>query len=159
MKISKKMTAFFCAAALISHINYAKADSGVVVLQPLSFGSFLVRNNNTAAAMTISPAGLVTHDHAFIPINAGKSGIFRLEGFTADSDLSVVISPSSLVMTCACISPDFVMDSFTTFPVTPHTDPAGAVVVNVGATLHTNGNHAAYPESTYSGTLTLHVDY
>jgi hypothetical protein len=158
MKFRKGTALIVCASAALLQSTVAFADPTVTLVQPLAFGKFVLRNNDTAATLTVSPLGVVTHDHAYIPITPAQNAVFSLTGFDPDVDLMINFS-SPAVVSCSCGGPDYTVDSFQISPAEPHTDPGGNLTLNVGATLHTSGTHAMYSDAPFGGTLTMSIDY
>lgn len=130
------------------------------VQQALGFGELLIRNNNSAHTVTVSPDGSTSYSSGIMSVENARPGMYDLLGLTPDSDVSITIDPPVVVLTCSCGGPDFTVDNFVIDPATPHTHAVtGNTSFRLGATLHTSGTSATYTGVNYTGTMTLEINY
>ncbi len=145
-------------AACLSQAGAALAAPEINPTQTLGFGKFLLLNNNAAHTVSVTPLGVTNYPPALVSQIPAREGIYELQGFLPDTDLSITISPPSLSLSCACATPVFTVDNFEISPVTPRTNPAGNVTLRLGARLHTDGTRALYREGSYSGQISIIVN-
>lgn len=151
---------FFVLLALASGLLPQNAHAqSISTQQALSFGQLLIRNNNSAHTVTVSPNGSTSYASGIMSVQNAVPGIYDLLGLIPDSDVSITISPPVLTLTCGCGGPDFTLDNFTISPATPHTDGVtGNTTFRLGATLHTSGTSATYIGVNYTGTMTVEIN-
>lgn len=125
--------------------------------QALSFGRFVLKDNNSARVIIqVTPAGVVTNDPAVLPFTSAQNGIFQLLDFEKDKDLTVNLTPSPMTVSTGA-GPVFTVN-FTTSPAVPHTDPVtGNATLYIGGTLSTSGTGVMYPNGTFSNDVTLSI--
>lgn len=137
----------------------AWADEQIDVIQPLSFGNIVLRNNNASYAVTVTPQGAVVYPPQVIAMEKAKNAVYELRGYEPNTELFVQIAPPRLVVSCNCGGPDFIVENFKVEPEMPRTDASGNATVKVGATLRTQaGGGQPYPAGNFSGNLTLIVN-
>lgn len=143
----------FYVFCFTSHSVYA----GVTVIQPLSFGAFVVKRNDAQYDITIDDGGTYSYSSvAFNMITAPEPGIFDFDGLPA---LTPVVSITITELTPISGSGDnFNMLDFTTSH-NPSTDASGVLRVNIGATARSSGSGMAYPDQTMNGQLEVTINF
>lgn len=159
MRKAKTILAVAALAACLAQAVPAQAQMEVNTVQSLGFGRFLLLNNNGQHAITVTPQGVTSYPAALVSIDDAQNGIYALSGFNPDTDVFVTFDPPSLPLACVCGGPVLTVDNFTLDPAMPHTDPAGAETIRIGARLRTDGTQAFYQAGTYTGQLTMIVNH
>lgn len=153
----KLLAAFVCASLVAGALPVLAAEN-ITITQHLSFGSFILKDNKAAHTVTVTPAGNATFAPEIVPLVDPVNGIYQLEGFNPNADLSVLIDPPSVALVCSCGGPQLTLDNFDLQPATPHTDPAGAAVIYLGARLRTDGTQAPYHQGNFTGQISIIVN-
>jgi hypothetical protein len=130
--------------------------AGVTVVQALSFGEFIVKNNNAQYDIVVNVGGGHTYDSSgFIQISAPQVGIFDIDGLPANSVISsVVITQVSPLLGGGRV---FQMVDFQESHT--NTNSSGVSRITVGATARTSGSGLAYVDQTYSGDLEIQINF
>ena len=149
------------AGALIIYTQIAGAinvtGNASVVIQPaitatqtqsMNFGT--VTPTSSAGTVVLSPAGAVTSATLGL-YDATTAGIFNI---TAADSTALTINFSAGTVTSGANT--MTVNTFTTTPTTYTTSAAGALTVDVGATLNVAANQ---PSGSYTGTYTMTVSY
>lgn len=134
------------------------ARAGITTIQALSFGNYLVANNNSVQTITISTSGNVTDSAGLIEITpTAQQGIYDLDGLTPSAVIASVTVTALTTMRGVNITNEFILSGFTV----NHTnvDGAGVARVTLGGTASTTGNGLGYPDQTYTATVQLDVNY
>ncbi len=145
-----------CAFLFALGVALPVAQAQIFQEQPLDFGRWIVRNNNSNHTITVQPDNSYSASLALIELGGPRPGIYRVEGlvpFTACGSVDVYMMqpmrrPSA---------PTFTVDSFNT-NCTP-SDVNGIAWVTVGARAVTSGAGPAYAEGAYQGELSLIVNF
>lgn len=151
----------FCAvlafvAALATAPALAVQD--VSIIQHLSFGGFILKNNNAQYSLTVTANGVTTYPPEMTMMTPAVNGIYQLSGFNPNADLSLMLNPTSVQLSCSCSGPHLIIDNFDIQPAIPHTDPGGNATIKVGARLRNDGTNAPYGPGNFSGTLSIIVN-
>lgn len=134
----------------------------VTLIKPLSFGTIVLKDNNASHQYTISFAGDVVVDPAFILITAGHPAEFFISEFTPHTLLNINFFVADTTTQFAGeshpTSSQFTIDNHHSAVPTVTTNALGEASVFVGATLTSSGS-GFYVDSTYFNQLVLMVDY
>jgi hypothetical protein len=162
MQKSMKIAGLYVLLVSMAFISPASAvdyPDTMTEIQPLSFGTFAMRDNSAAYSMTVSPTGMVSYSHAnkILPfgISNPQPGIFQFTDFAPSTLL--VINIADTVITGG--GPDFDLVNFVFAPDPASTDAGGNLTLNIGATLRTSGLGGIYWDGGYSGNYVLSVSY
>lgn len=134
--------------------NYSYA--GVTVIDALSFGSFIVKNNDSQYDIIVHPGGVYDYDHdGFILISPPQDGVYDIDGLTPNATIaSVVITQLSPLSNSG---ENFQMHSFEEFHT--NTNGSGVARITVGGSARTSGSGNPYLDQTYSGTLQIQINF
>lgn len=144
----------FAGLALLA----AEARAGITTIQALSFGNYVVANNNSVQTVTVSLSGNVTASSGLLEITpTAQQGIYDIDGLTPNAAIASVDVTALTTMRGVNISNEFTLGGFTS----NHTnaDPAGVARVTIGGTASTTGNGLGYPDQTYSATVEIQINY
>lgn len=144
----------FAGLALLA----AEARAGITTIQALSFGNYVVANNNSVQTVTVSLSGNVTASSGLLEITpTAQQGIYDIDGLTPNAVIASVDVTALTTMRGVNISNEFTLGGFTS----NHTnaDPAGVARVTIGGTASTTGNGLGYPDQTYSATVEIQINY
>lgn len=134
----------------------------VTEIQPLSFGTLALRDNLSTYQYTITFAGDVSIDPAFIIINSGHPAEYLLSEFPANQQLNInIMVPDVGTELSGEIDPStsqFTISNHHSFAPTVTTNQLGEAVINIGGTLSTSGS-GFYKDATYFNTMTIIVSY
>ena len=153
----KKLFCIFLLFAL--SLGFAKQSAaGVIEIQPLQFGEYIVKNNDAVYSITVNVGGVTTFDPAgFIQIAAtGQDGIYDITDLDPSRAISSVTLTQTTPLTAAANS--FEMTAFTVSHP-PSTDAGGVARIRVGATAQTLGNGVSYSDQTYIGRFDIQINY
>jgi len=144
-------------ALVLACLFSADVYAGVTVIQPLHFGEFIVRNNDSVHTITVNTGGVVTYDSGFIEINPiGQDGIYDLDGMTPSTAIASVTITQVIPLSGS--GENFQMDTFQeTHPAS--TDVAGVARIRVGGNANTSGNGNPYLDQTYNGQLQIQINF
>lgn len=134
----------------------APAHAAVNITQPLSFGSFALRNNSAVRQMRITAQDVFTSDAAFVTLVRPQRAVVNVSGFPARTNLIVNVTFNNL---SSGVGDLFTIDTPTLFPNNLRTNNAGVLTFYVGATLRTSGTGSVYPNNTYSGLMNVSVNF
>jgi len=140
-----------CSILLWGSLSSNALAGTITEQQALNFGEFAA-NFTANSFLRVSPTGLVTSNGPLHVINTPQPARFILSGYPANYVLTVTIT-------------DFILDrgAGDTFLVTdisylnPTTDLNGDALLMVGATLQIDAGKN-YPDTDYSGNITINVD-
>ncbi len=133
------------------------ARSGVSVVQGLSFGSFISKNNDAQYDITVNTNGSYSYDAAgFILISIPNPGVYDIDGLM----ISTAITSVDVTQNAPLSAPgnSLQMLNFTeTHPGS--TDASGVARIEIGATARTTGSGTLYPDQTYTGVVEIQINY
>lgn len=134
-----------------------QAEAGVTVVQALSFGSWISKNNDAQYDITINTNGSYTFDAAgFIEIAAPQEGIFDIDGLPSSTAIASVTVTQTIPLSAS--GENFQMVSLQeSHPAT--TTAGGTAEITVGGTARTSGNTNAYGDFTYNGQLEIQINF
>ena len=146
---------FICFSCVLVALNPSYA--AVTTIQAMSFGEFVVKNNDAQYDVTINTSGSYTFDAAgFVEIAAPTEGIFDLDGMTPSTAISSVVITQISPLSGA--GEDFEMVALQeTHPGS--TDGSGVARITVGGTARTSGNGTLYVDQTFNGTLQIQINF
>lgn len=134
----------------------------VTEIRPLSFGTIALRDNNSVYQYTITFAGDVNIDPAFIVLSNGQPAEYLIADFPPSQQLNVdILVPDTTTSLSGAIDPStsqFTITNHHTFAPTVTTNQQGEAIINIGATLSTSGS-GFYKDATYFNTMTIVVSY
>lgn len=148
------ITLLFVVFALVA--DHARA--GITTIQALSFGNYVVANNNSVQTVTVSLSGNVTASSGLLEITpTAQQGIYDIDGLTPNAVIASVDVTALTTMRGVNISNEFTLGSFTSSHT--NSDPSGVARVTIGGTASTTGNGLGYPDQTYSATVEIQINY
>ena len=135
---------------------------------PLTFGTFVAINDTvdvSTVAIDAAGANVIGNPGAarIVAITPGTNGVFDVSGAVPSTAMNITLPGTATLGCAACTGAqaDFSIGSFvddsTAGVVT--TDAAGAVTLNMGATLSTIAGAATYEDGVYSGAYTVTANY
>ncbi|MFT6206149.1 MAG: hypothetical protein ACJA0T_000046 [Colwellia sp.] len=147
-------------AIYISFSSPVNADS--TLLEPLSFGTIVVINNDSVGSITIEPDGDITLTGPTLILNPGQPALVRFSNLSPYTKLNitanVVQATTSLVNG---VSEQFTLSNITTLPSVT-TDALGTAIVSVGGTIETSGigvGAGDYLDTTYTATFRVTINF
>lgn len=150
---------FFITLLSIIVVTFSgHALAGITTIQALSFGNYVVANNNSVQTVTVSLSGNVTASSGLLEITpTAQQGIYDIDGLTPNAIIASVDVTALTTMRGVNVSNEFTLGSFTS----NHTnaDPSGVARVTIGGTASTTGNGLGYPDQTYSATVEIQINY
>ncbi|MGH1403040.1 MAG: DUF4402 domain-containing protein [Alphaproteobacteria bacterium] len=133
------------------------AFSAVVVVQALSFGNFVSKNNDAQYDITINTDGSYSFDSAgFILIDPPQEGIYDIDGLNVSAAI-VSVSVTQIVQLTGAGNAFQMVDFQETHP--SMTDGLGQARITIGATARTSGAGTTYRDARYSGTVEIEVNF
>lgn len=148
----------FAFQALMFLVVFVPDPSGaqVSVQQALSFGEFLMTNNNAQHDITVNPDGTYSYDAAYVEIVAPQRGEYLFTGMAPSTAITgVTVAQDTPLMNGAR---NFQMVNFQV--IRPgSTDPAGEALIFLGATARSSGSTGAYPDQTYTGVIDIVINF
>lgn len=153
MRLSKMLFLIMVFGIIVESPVYA----GITTIQALSFGSFIVKNNNAQYDITVNTNGSYTFDAAgFIEIAPPQEGIFDLDGMTPLNSVTSVTVTQTIPLSGGGEGFQMVnlQESHTTI-----VNLAGEIRVTVGGTARTSGNGNPYMDQTYNGQLEIQINF
>ena len=131
--------------------------AGVTTIQALSFGEFVMKNNDAAYDITINTNSSFTFSAAgFIEITAPVEGIYDLDGMAPSTAIASVTVTQVTPLSGSGF--DLQMINFQeTHPGS--TDGSGVARIEVGATARTNGLGGSYIDQTFNGTIQIQINF
>lgn len=134
----------------------AAADS-LHIVRNLTFGEFATRDNDSPHTIIIDPSNNATYDPALLTINPAERGEFLLEGFPANTALTISVPDTNLTLNGGGAGIRFTINSFT--HNNPVTNASGEATLYLGATLTTTGSGQHYGTGNYSEGIEITIDY
>ncbi len=127
-------------------------------IQALDFGSVVVIDNSAQYDITVNTDGSYSHDAGgFIEITPPQEGIYDVDNVLPAGTAVTSVTVTQDVPLTAGVN-NFQVVNFTTTNTSP-SDGSGVVRVTVGATARSSGTTAPYPDNTYTGTITIQVNF
>ncbi|RGP39473.1 DUF4402 domain-containing protein [Colwellia ponticola] len=158
MKRKLVILLYFFACFLTFSLHAEK----VTLIKPLSFGTIVLKDNSASHQYTITFAGNVHVDPAFILITPGHPAEFLISEFTPHTLLNLnvftVDNNTQIAGESHPTSSQFTINNHHTAASTVTTNALGEASVFVGATLTSSGT-GFYVDTTYYNQLILMVDY
>lgn len=149
---------FIVLLSIVAATVSGQALAGITTIQALSFGNYVVANNNSVQTVTVSLSGNVTASSGLLEITpTAQQGIYDIDGLTPNAVIASVDVTALGPMRGVNISNEFTLGSFTA----NHTnvDPSGVARVTIGGTASTTGNGLGYPDQTYTATVEVQINY
>lgn len=134
-----------------------EAYAGVTVVQALSFGSWISKNNNAQYDITINTNGSYTFDGGgFIEIAPPQEGVFDIDGLPVNTAIASVVVTQTIPLSAS--GENFQMISLQ--EAHPASTTAGGVAqITVGGTARTSGSTISYGDNTYNGQLEIQINF
>ncbi|WP_024851840.1 hypothetical protein [Hydrogenovibrio kuenenii] len=127
------------------------AAETIIETQHLWFGKIVITKNDAVYTLALDPNNGVIADNAFVILQAGNPGIFALNGFPANYQITASIQPAPSQTTFQ--SGSATATEFDIFPSleteTFNTDANGSYELRVFGRLKTSGTGLAYLDGTY----------
>ena len=134
-----------------------QAMSDQAVITPLSFGRFVVADNNTVSTLTVYHDGRNPRaTNNIYPIETAIPGEYFLSNFPAFTPLDIT------VLTNDDLSTDGPTEEFTVNNVTFEdvtTDANGEATLIIGATLSTTGSGTGYVNAEYDAVIMINISF
>ncbi len=133
------------------------ATAGVTVIQEISFGSFVVKNNDAQHTITINPGGTYSFSPAgFLEILPPQQGIYDIDGLPVSTAITSVTVTQHQPL--AGSGENFqIIDFQEVHPAT--TDGTGVARIRIGATAQSSGNGNPYADQTLNGKIDIQVNF
>lgn len=144
--------AFLC---LITY-NTALAQS-ITETTSISFGTFVLKDNNAVHTLSFTWTETVTPDPEFIIITNPSRGEYAITGFPASSPLSVSIQNADMTKDGLGVGEHFFITNYDHNAVT--TDGSGAATLYIGGDLETSGSMAMYTDGNHTDTINITVSF
>ena len=146
------------ALAFLSVLCMSSAAYAVITeVQPLSFGTFAMRNNDAAYNYLVLPNGTTSINPNYLPFVDGQRGEFDLTSFPPNTNLMIGITFTDLESGHG--GEDFTVSTPQILPGTTTTDGAGSLTIFVGATMTSSGTSTTYFNGTFNSTMTIMVNW
>ena len=126
--------------------------------QPLTFGTFALRNNNASHLLRVQRTGVVNADAAYVLFVPPERGQFILAGFPPSTELTFVFTNATLTLNGGGAGNSFTVQDFTP-PASLTTNASGNATLRFGASLYTSGSGINYADGNYSGDSQLTINY
>lgn len=129
----------------------------IVTLQPMSFGTAVVGNNDSQHEIIINTDGTYSADPAFSIIIPPNEGRYLLTLGTPNALVTNINVNVDQQMNG--VGEDFIIDNFT-FSNPPQLSLAGDLNIEIGARLRTTGSGTNYsPANSFASIMTLDIIY
>lgn len=161
---------FFAIFTAVLIYGTSASAQTMTEVQPLSFGTFAILNNNAVQTITVAPNNSTVYDPDIIADVEAQRGHYLLEDLPANVTFYLGVSVSNppndggLILDNA--SPitgggqAFQLINFTVNTANEVvTDGNGDADFYIGATLITTGNGTTYPDGVYNGTYDITFFY
>ncbi len=145
----------FLAACLLGGLP---ASAHPVEQQELGFGRFAMSDNNGQYTSVMPPGGGQSYHAKMHPFSQGQPAVFLLENYPISTELFPTI-PDTTLNPVVPGGPSFDIINFTFSPSPSFTNGIGTLILNVGATLRTDGSGRLYDDGDYESTYTLTINY
>ena len=140
---------------LATSMQLATAQETITEEQALSFGSFALVSSGSASSLEVPYTGSTPNaTGGLYPLTQGEIGQYRLTGFPAFIAVSISIPDFSLSRGTGKV---FTVGSFTHAAV--FMDSNGEALLELGATLSTDGDSTSYFDTDYTGTMSITTSY
>lgn len=128
----------------------------IIENEALSFGKFVLVDNNAPRTINLLPNGSYIADPKFIFFNDPQIGNISVEDYPPLTTLTIIVGTTSLIPNMTGTMNFFVESTFTN-PAVVITDALGSATFDVGATLKSNGNGSTPTDDTYQGVYSVTV--
>ena len=147
---------FVCAFGVFLFV-VSPVYAAVTTVQALSFGQFIMKNNDAVYDITLGTNSGVTFSAAgFIQIISPQEGIYDLDGMAPNTAIASVTVTQVTPLSGSGF--DMQLINFQeTHPAS--TDGSGVARIEVGATARTNGLGGSYIDQTFNGTIQIQVNF
>ena len=147
---------FICAIYVFFMMTFS-AYAGVTTVQALSFGEFIMKNNDAAYDITVGTNSGVTFSAAgFIQIVSPQEGIYDLDDMAANTAITSVTVTQVTPLSGSGF--DMQLINFQeTHPAS--TNGSGVARIEVGATARTNGLGGSYIDQAFNGTIQIQINF
>jgi hypothetical protein len=160
MRLHQSFYFLILITIFISYSDQVNADS--TLLEPLSFGTIVVRNNDSVGNITIAPDGDISLTGPLSILTPGQPAQFRFSNLPSYTKLNVTANVVQATTTLSSgVSEQFTLSDITTLPSVT-TDALGTAIVLVGGTLGTSGigvGAGDYLDTTYSAYFRVTVNF
>lgn len=147
---------------IILSLSFSALAERITIVKNLSFGSVVLKDNSVSHSYSISFAGDVNIDPAYIVITPGSPAELFISEFTPHTLLNVsILVPDTGTQFAGASNPassQFTIDNHHVAASTITTNALGEAEVSVGATLSSSGS-GFYIDATYFNQFTLVVNY
>jgi hypothetical protein len=149
----------FFFLVLLCGLGAPPAEAQLITrVQPLSFGTFVLKNNSAAHTLRVSRTNAVTAAAAFALFTNPVRGEYDLSGFPASTPFTASFSATPITAGGLGAGESFSLGTF--IPGSGlTTDASGNAQVRFGATLTTSGSGINYPDGAYEGELDITINY
>ncbi len=154
-KLLKNILFIALYSVACTHISYAQV---ITTLQPMSFGTAIVTNNDIPHEINLAADGSYSADSEFVFLSPPQQGIYRLVVFPPSiTNINSIFVTIDQQMQGA--GEDFIIDNFD-IDSAPQTSILGDLEIEIGARLRTTGSGVNYtPLATYNALMTLNIIY
>lgn len=149
---------FFWVHAWLCSVAIAQVDTvSLDVLVPLDFGTLAVSRNDLSYSLTLSATGIYGFSQGILLVTPGQPARYRVKGLPANTTVTLELFPGFLSRP-GNVGPYLTIKDGS-WPKTLASDQQGEVVLQLGASIATDGNGVGYPDGSYAGAFTLRLNY
>lgn len=150
----------------LSTLPKTAAKASIKEIQPLRFGTLVLKDNEQPYTLTVPPEGTTTYSDglALAPdSDPPQSGIYDIQVLSPETRLSIEITATGFIMQQNGENPQkitgnsFTITGFQT--IVTNSLETGKTLVKIGATLETSGNGLPYEDGTYTGSMDITINY
>lgn len=148
---------FFCGLICVFLLFISPAYAGVTTVQALSFGQFVMKNNDAAYDITINTNGSYSFSAAgYIEIVAPQEGVYDLDGMPANTAITSV----TVTQITSLSGSGFDMQMINFQETSPaSTDGSGVARIEIGATARNNAIGGSYIDQTFGGVIQIQINF
>lgn len=128
----------------------------ITEVEPLSFGTFVVRSNHSIQTLTMPVTGAPYSSPSLIILAVGSAGQYRVTGLPGNADIAIDVAISPLFAPPVPNSQFFDVKDLD-YPASMISNGRGEVSFRLGATLATTGSGLAYTDAAYQGFIDVTV--
>ncbi|GEK11150.1 MULTISPECIES: DUF4402 domain-containing protein [Pseudoalteromonas] len=146
---------FFAFATMLSGMSHA---SSIEVLQNLNFGIIVAYENSRESILNMTPYGEVSSTNELYIFKRGEPAVVQLKGFPANKQI--------YISDCRCEvkiqnqhSSNFFLIKRLNLVDKAFTDVYGEAEIKIGAILATSGNGQPYVDGSYTGKVSIVIEY
>lgn len=151
----KIASAVFCLT-LVTFLPRLGHAQTIIENHPLTFGKFVLSNNNAQHEIMLQQNGTFIADPSYIFFEDPQLATITVEDYAPLQPLFVTVGTTVLLPSMGGGANFSVSDSFTV-PEVIITDANGSATFDVGASLTSNGNGNIHSDSRYQGTYNISV--